>query len=138
MEGRPYESLTAFSIKIKQSFMTTQQVANQLVEMARQGKIKEILKEMFASDAVSIEANDSMGPRTVKGLPAIIEKSKMFDSMVEEFHGAKISDPLIAGNYFSISWWIDTTMKGRGRSQMEEICVYKVENDKIVLEQFFY
>ena len=29
-------------------------------------------------------------------------------------------------------------MKGRGRMQMEEICVYKVDNGKIVLEQFFF
>jgi hypothetical protein len=118
--------------------MTTQEVANRLVELSRQGKIEDVLKQLFAPNAVSIEANDSMGPKIVTGLNAIIEKSKLFDSMIEEFHGAKISDPLIAGNYFSISWWIDTTMKGRGRSQMQEICVYKVENDKIVSEQFFY
>jgi hypothetical protein len=118
--------------------MTTQEVANRLVELCRAGKIHETVTELFAQNAVSIEANDSMGPKTVTGLPAITEKGKKFDSMVETFHGAKISDPVVAGNYFSISWWIDTTMKGRGRSQMQEICVYKVENSKIVSEQFFY
>jgi hypothetical protein len=118
--------------------MTTKEVANRLVELSRQGKIQDVQKELFATTAVSIEPNESMGPKLVSGLPAIIEKSKMFDSVVEAFHGSKISDPVIAGNYFSISWWIDTTMKGRGRSQMEEICVYKVENGKIVSEQFFF
>ena len=118
--------------------MTTQEVANRLVELCRQGKMKETLQELFADNAISIEANDSMGPKQQNGLAAIIEKGKMFDSMVEEFHGAKISDPIVGGNYFSISWWIDTTMKGRGRSQMEEICVYHVKDGKIVLEQFFY
>jgi hypothetical protein len=118
--------------------MTTKEVADRLVELSRQGKIEDVLKELFAANAVSIEPNDLMGPRTTEGLPAIIEKSKMFDSMVEAFHGAKISDPLVTGNHFSISWWIDTTMKGRGRMEMEEICVYKVENGKIVSEQFFF
>jgi hypothetical protein len=118
--------------------MTTKEVADRLVELSRQGKIEDVLKELFAANAVSIEPNDSMGPRTTEGLPAIIEKSKMFDSMVEAFHGAKISDPLVAGDFFSISWWIDTTMKGMGRSQMEEICLYEVKNGKIVREEFFY
>ena len=118
--------------------MTTQEVANRLVELGREGKIENVLKELFSANAVSIEPNDSMGPKLVSGLPAIMEKGKMFDSMVEAFHGAKISDPLVAGDYFSISWWIDTTMKGRGRSQMQEICVYKVENGKIISEQFFF
>jgi hypothetical protein len=118
--------------------MTTQEVASRLVELSRAGKIKDVHKELFAGNAVSIEPDESMGPKEVSGLTAIMEKGEIFDSMVEEFHGAKISDPVIAGNYFSISWWIDTTMKGQGRTQMQEICVYKVENGKIVSEQFFF
>jgi ketosteroid isomerase-like protein len=33
---------------------------------------------------------------------------------------------------------LDATMKGRGRMDMREICVYHVRDDKIVQEQFFY
>ena len=118
--------------------MTTQKVADRFIELARQGKIEDILKEQFSTNAVSIEPNDSMGPKVVEGLNGLLKKSEMFNSMVEEFHGAKISDPVVSDKYFSVSWWIDTTMKGRGRMQMDEICVYKVENGKIVSEQFFY
>jgi hypothetical protein len=118
--------------------MTTQAVANRLVELCRQGKVHETLTELYADNAISIEPTDAMGPRQQNGLPALIEKGKMFDSMLEEFHGSAISDPLVAGNYFSISWVLDATMKGRGRVKMEEICVYKVENGKIVMEQFFF
>jgi len=32
----------------------------------------------------------------------------------------------------------DVTFKDRGRQQMEEVCVYEVNNGKIVNEQFFY
>jgi hypothetical protein len=124
--------------KNKKSKMTTTEVAKRLVELCRQGKIQETLKELFADDAVSIEPTDQMGPRQQNGLAAIIEKGKMFDSMLEEFHGSTISEPLVAGNHFSISWVLDATMKGRGRVKMEEICVYKTENGKIVMEQFFF
>jgi predicted ester cyclase len=44
----------------------------------------------------------------------------------------------VAGDYFSIAWMMDITMKGQGRVKMEEVCVYKVKDGKIVWEQFFY
>lgn len=118
--------------------MTTQQVANRLVELCRQGKIDETLDELFSDNAVSTEAGEFMGSKVVEGLPAIKKKSELFNSTMEEFHGAEISDPIIAGKHFSIAWTLDATMKERGRMKMEEICVYKVEDGKIVSEQFFY
>jgi hypothetical protein len=118
--------------------MTTTEVANRLGELCRRGKIHETLTELYADDAIGIEPNDSMGPRQQNGLPAIIDKGKMFDSILEKFHGSTISDPLVTGNHFSISWLLDATMKGRGRIKMEEICVYKLEKGKIVHEQFFF
>ena len=118
--------------------MTTKEVADRLVELCREGKITEAINELYADNAVSIEPNEYMGPRQQDGLPAILKKSEYFNSMVEAFHGAKISDPIVGGNHFSISWWLDSTMKDRGRVEMEEICVYKVENGKIVLEEFFF
>lgn len=33
---------------------------------------------------------------------------------------------------------MDITMKGMGRFTMEEICVYEVNDGKIVREDFFY
>jgi hypothetical protein len=118
--------------------MTTKEVANRLVELCRQGKMKETLDELYAPHAISIEPNDMMGPRQTNGLPAIIEKGKIFESMLEAFYGATISDPLVAGAHFSISWSMDAKMKDRDRMMMEEICVYKVEDGKIVSEEFFF
>jgi len=118
--------------------MTTQQVANRLVELCRMGKIEDAQKELFANDAISIEPYDMPGGggREVKGLEAILEKGKHFMSMIETVHGSLISDPIIAGNHFSIAWEFDTTMKGRERSTMKEICVYRVKDGKIISEQF--
>lgn len=118
--------------------MTTLQIAHRLVELGRQGKIDDALKELFSDNAVSIEPDQSMGPQRVTGLAAIRKKSEGFASMLEEFHGSTISEPVVAGNYFSISWILDATMKGQKRTEMKEICVYKVEDGKIVSEQFFF
>ncbi len=118
--------------------MTTKEVANRLVEVCRQGKIEDAQNELFAEDAVSTEPNDSMGPKETKGLDAIKKKGEMFNSMMEEFHGATISDPIVAGNYFSISWDLDAKMKGQDRMMMSEICLYKVKDGKITSEEFFF
>jgi hypothetical protein len=42
-------------------------------------------------------------------------------------HASETSDPVVAGNRFSISWIFDVTVKGQGRTKMEEICVYDVQ-----------
>ena len=118
--------------------MTTAEVANQLVELCRQGKIDEVQETLFADNAQSIEANEMMGPKEVTGLEAIKAKSIAFQSGVEEFHGAIISDPIVAGNSFAITWAMDATFKGRGRMTIEEVCVYQVKDGKVTLEQFFY
>ena len=118
--------------------MSTTEVAQALVELCRHGKIDEAHETLFANDVQSIEANEMMGPKIVTGLEAIKEKAIAFQSGVEEFHGATISDPIVAGNSFAITWVLDATFKGRGRMAIEEICVYQVKDGKITLEQFFY
>ena len=118
--------------------MTTQEVANKLVELCRQSKIGEVHNTLYAANVTSIEANEMMGPKVVEGLDAIKAKDVAFQAGVEEFHGATISDPIVAGNHFAITWVLDATFKGQGRMTIEEICVYHVHDGKIVLEQFFY
>ena len=118
--------------------MTTKEVALKMVELCRHGKIDEVQETLFAQDAQSIEASEMMGPKVVVGLDAIKEKSKAFQAGVEEFHGAVISEPIVAGNSFAITWAMDATFKGRGRMTIEEVCAYQVKDGKITLEQFFY
>ncbi len=118
--------------------MTTKEVADRLVEICRTGNMEQAQQELYSDDAVSIESTDMMGPREVKGMEAIKKKGEMFSSMMEEFYGATISDPVVAKDYFSISWDMDAKMKGMDRMIMSEICVYKVKDGKIILEQFFF
>lgn len=119
--------------------MTTQQIADRLTELCRKGEFEKAQKELFAEDAVSIEPQASPGfEKETKGLPGILEKGNQFNSMVEEAHGITVSDPIVSGNAIAFSLDMDTTMKGRGRSTMSEICVYEVKGGKIISEQFFW
>ncbi len=117
--------------------MTTEQVASRLVALCREGKIMEAQQELYGDDIVSIEP-DKAPVKSAKGIKAVTEKGIQFASMIEERHGGQISEPTVAGNYFSIGWNIDVTMKGMGRINLEEICVYEVKNGKIVTEEFFF
>jgi|SRR5581483_5906299 hypothetical protein len=120
--------------------MNTEAVAKRLVALCREFKYEQAQKELYADDAVSIEP-EGLPPGalgSVKGLKAIIEKGHQFNAMVENFHGGEVSDPVVTGNWFALTMTLDATFKGRGRTKMEEVCVYQVRNGKIVKEQFFY
>ena len=118
--------------------MTTSEIAKRLVEMCRNGKVEEAKEELFSEDIISIEPVEGILPKETKGMDAIRKKAALFISMVENFYGDTISDPVVAGNYFSISWDTDIQMKGAARRTMSELCVYKTSAGKIIAEQFFY
>jgi limonene-1,2-epoxide hydrolase len=118
--------------------MSTQDIANRLAELCREGKFEAAQKELFAEDAVSIEPFPTEAfAKETRGLRAIIDKGHKFETMVEKIHGCSTSPPLVAGNAITFALTLDATMKGRGRVKMEEICVYEVKDGKITSEQFF-
>ena len=98
----------------------------------------EAQEELFSEDAESVEPAHSPGLQTVKGLDNIRKKGEMFNSMVEEMHGGYVGEPIVAGNFIAVAMGMDVTMKGAGRSKMDEICVYQVKDGKIIREEFFY
>jgi len=119
--------------------MSTQQIATRLAELCNQGKFEAAQKELFADDAVSIEPEATAEfPKETRGLEAIIEKGHKWESGVEKIHSCSASKPLVAGNAIAMTLSLDVTLKGRGRMQMEEVCIYEVKNDKITSEQFFH
>ena len=76
-------------------------------------------------------------PKETKGLKAITEKGKKFDAMVEKIHSVEASEPLIAGNSIAFTLRMDLTMKGKGRMNSPELCVYQVKDGKVISEEFF-
>jgi ketosteroid isomerase-like protein len=117
--------------------MSTEAVANRLVELCREGRNSEAVAELYHDDIISIEPEGAPMPRA-EGLEAVKQKDAHFFSQVEEVHGASCSDPIVMDDHFSVSMGMDLTMKEMGRFQMNEIAVYKVKDGKIIMEQFFF
>ena len=116
--------------------MTTQEIANKLVQACREGKYDEAYK-MYSPNCRSIEPEGSPWPEAV-GMEAIAAKGKQWQESVEEVHSGYVSDPIVADGWFSVQMKSDVTFKERGRSTIDEICVYEVKDGQIVREQFFY
>ncbi len=118
--------------------MTTQEVANKLIEYCRTGRYDLAYKELYAENAVSIEMPGAGFTERAEGMAAIKEKGEKWNAMVQEFHGTEIEGPLVSGEHFSCIFKMDITMKGAPRTKDEEIALYQVKDGKIVSEQFFY
>lgn len=117
--------------------MTTDEIARRLIALCREARWEDAQRELFAQDAVSIEPYATPGfEKETRGLQAIIEKGRRFQGMVEQMHSLAISDPVIATNSFACTMRMDVTMKGEGRMDMKELCVYEIKDGKIASEQF--
>lgn len=124
----------------QEAVMTTQDVANRFNELAQTGQWDKIQDELYADNAISIEPAHAaaMGLPNAEGMEAIKKKGKAFNELVEEMHGGYSTAPVIGGKFFSIGMGMDVTMKGVGRTKMDEVAVYEVKDGKIIKEQFFF
>ena len=117
--------------------MTTEEIAQRLVALCRQGNVETAQRELYATDAISLEPYGTAAfAKETKGLNAIIEKGHKFTSMIEQVHSISVSDPLVAGNSFACAMQLDVTIKGHGRMSLNELCIYEVRDGKIISEQF--
>jgi limonene-1,2-epoxide hydrolase len=117
--------------------MTTKQIADRLVALCREAKWESAQTELYAADAISIEPYATpMFSKETKGLPAILQKGHTFGSLIEAMHALEVSDPVVAKSSFACTMRMDVTMKGQGRMDMTELCVYEVKEGKIISEQF--
>jgi len=119
--------------------MTTQEVANELVQLCSQGKFSEATDALYSDDIVSMEAGAPPGgSRESKGIAAIKGKGEWWAAN-HEVHSLSVEGPLVAGSHFAVTFKMDVTFKPQSkRFTMEEIAVYKVADGKIVYEEFFY
>ena len=120
-----------------QQTMTTQDVADRLVELCRKGQILEAQEELFADEVTSHEPAHAPNPVAI-GKANVQAKGRQFASMIEERRSGSFSDPIVGGNYFSIVCKLDATLKGVGKVVWDEICVFGVKDGKVISEQFFY
>jgi hypothetical protein len=117
--------------------MSTQEVADKLVQYCREGKNAEAINELYADGIVSKEMDGAPRALTI-GKPNVAAKTQEWFDSVVEIHSGEISAPMVAGNHFAVTMNMDVTYKQHGRAPMSEIAVFEVKNGKIVAEQFFY
>ena len=119
--------------------MKIEAIAKQLVALCRKADWETAQKKLYAVNATSCEAESSPDfAKETKGRKAIIAKGRKFTAMIEKLHALKVSDPIVAEDFFACTMMIDMTMKGQGRMKLSELCVYEVKKGKIVAEHFHY
>ena len=120
---------------------TLRAIGEKLVANCREGKEMEGLEELYAADAVSVEALPMPGSDSAElvGLDAIKGKHDWWNN-AHEVHSSTVQGPFFHGaDRFGAIFDIDVTQKENGeRMKMQEIAVYTVANGKIVREEFFY
>ncbi len=117
--------------------MNTEEVAQRLYDHIKNGNSEKAVEELYGEDIVSIEPEGTEN-RVVEGIEAVKKKSEMFYNQIEEIHSTSVSEPICASDYFSFSMSMDLTFKNGHRLLIDEICVYKVRDGKIVREEFFF
>ncbi|MBB6112622.1 nuclear transport factor 2 family protein [Mucilaginibacter lappiensis] len=113
---------------------TLPEIANRLASLCNELKFVEAYTELYADNAVSIDPQNKNEP--IIGLHNLIEREKQFLANVEIID-IKVSEAIFAGSYFSLIFSMHFTIKGQGEKLVEEVCIYKVENGKIISQQFF-
>ena len=118
--------------------MTTQEIANRLVELCGKGDFETCYKELYSPQIRSIEQENS-GWETVQGFDELAKKGAKWKESIKEFHGQEIGTPIVADNHFALPWTTKVTFTGQNEPvEFSELCVYEVNDGKIVKEQFFY
>jgi hypothetical protein len=118
--------------------MTTQQIADRLVALCRQGDFETAQIELYGDNVSSTEPYETPDfDKEINGKDNVLAKIRKFNDMVEEAHGNEVSEPLVSGNAIAFKLTMDVKMKGHDRSKMAELCVYEVKDGKVISEQFF-
>ncbi len=115
---------------------TTQEIAEDLVALCRQGKFEESGEKYWADDVVSLEAGEGDMARIV-GKDGVRGKGQWWAAN-HEVHGAVIEGPYVNGDQFIVRFKMDLTPKGGERITMDEVGLYTVKDGLIAEEQFFY
>ena len=121
--------------------MTTQEVANRYYELATQARWVELQNELHHEEVLCQEPEfvAQLGiPVLTKGKAAVQAKGAANREKMEALHSQFCSEPLVAGNFFSVVLKRDVTFKGQPRALKEEVGVFHVKEGKIISEQFFF
>ncbi|WP_184549804.1 SnoaL-like domain-containing protein [Mucilaginibacter sp. FT3.2] len=108
--------------------METSEIAIRLVELCRKNEFVQAEKELYASTIVHIETDGT----AFKGIDDVLQKEINFLKQLKLLPVTQVSEPLVAGNYFTIRLQMQCDHNERGKIDLDELLVYKVANDKII------
>lgn len=119
--------------------MSALEIGKRYVALCKSGKFDEALDELFAEDAVSVEAGAPPGmDATAKGLTAIRAKGEWWRNN-HVVHSIEVTGPYPNGERFAVRMVFDVTnTPSKQRLNMDEIVLLTVANGKITREEFFY
>lgn len=117
--------------------MTTKEIADRLVDLLRQGQFMTVYDELFHTDAHHIEPQ-SEHFADVKGVAAIKAKDATMGENIAGVAGMEVGDAIVSKDYIALPYKMTVTLKDGAKWPVDELIVYKVENGKIMSEQFFY
>ncbi len=115
--------------------MSTQDVAKSFTALCRAGKFDEAGHKFWSDKVVSIEPMTGEMAR-MEGVKALEKKGKWWAEN-NEVHGVRVEGPFVNGDEFTLRFEMDVTPKGKERTKMIEMALYKVKNDKVVEEKFY-
>jgi hypothetical protein len=113
---------------------TIEEIANRLSSLCNDFKFVDAYTELFSEHAESIDPVYENKP--LKGLANLVDRERKFLETTE-IHEVRVSEAIFAGNYFSVIISMDFTPQGQERKKVEELAVYKIENGKVISQQFF-
>ena len=117
--------------------MSTQEVAEKVVELVRQQAWYKALDTLYDKDIVSVEASAREGESAEKrGIDQVRGKIDWWLNAME-VHSFTAKGPFVAHDRFVVQYDADVTEKNsKKRFQLSEVGVYTVKNGKIVREEF--
>jgi ketosteroid isomerase-like protein len=118
---------------------STASVAQELVSLCRDRRNLDAINKLYSPNIVSVEPiGDENMPAEMTGIDAIRQKNDWWFEN-NELHATEVNGPFIGDDQFAVQYTFDTTFKPTGqRQRMTEMALYRVEDGKIVHEQFFY
>ena len=120
--------------------MSVETVARKFMELCKQGKHFEVMRNMYAPEMVSVEGDG----REFVGKENVIKKSEVFQGnnniLSQDLRGPFfLGDPSASAGKYAVYTSIDFAPKAGGpRVTHEEVGLYTVKNDTITREEFYY
>src|SRR5258708_38924442 len=116
--------------------MTTADIAKTFTDLCRSGKFDEAGKRYWSDSVVSVEPPETANMAPMQGRKALEDKSKWWAEN-NQVHSAKIEGPFVDGDEVALRFEFALTPKGKSRTTMREIGLYKVRDGRVVEERFY-